>query len=93
MPHNPLGPVSAAACAHLCLAAPNFAVLEMGRPPRTILNDVFPVQVPFERGHVLAPTAPGLGVELNEEALATYPPPSDGFAPITKRLDGSYNNW
>ena len=93
VPHNPLGPVSAAACAHLCFAAPNFAVLEMGRPPRTILNDVFPMQIPFEHGHVLPPTAPGLGVELNEEALATYSRPSDGFAPITKRLDGSYNNW
>jgi galactonate dehydratase len=28
MPHNPLGPVSTAACIHLGAAVPNFAYLE-----------------------------------------------------------------
>jgi galactonate dehydratase len=27
----------------------------------------------FEAGDILAPTAPGLGVELNEDACAKYP--------------------
>ena len=38
VPHNPLGPVSAAACAHLDIATDNFAVQEgglVGRPRGT----------------------------------------------------------
>ena len=92
-PHNPLGPVSTAAAAHLCLASPNVGVLEMAREPGTVLTDIFPAQVPFEAGHVVAPTAPGLGVELDEEALASYPPPEDGFSPQLRRPDGSFTNW
>jgi len=41
----------------------------------------------FEDGHLLAPTAPGLGVELNEEACARFP-----YAPHDVPLfDGSIN--
>jgi galactonate dehydratase len=41
----------------------------------------------FEDGHLLAPTAPGLGVELDEEACARFP-----YAPQDVPLfDGSIN--
>jgi galactonate dehydratase len=41
----------------------------------------------FEAGDILAPTAPGLGVELNEDACAKYP-----YAPFDVPLfDGSIN--
>ena len=45
------------------------------------LTDVFPVQVPYESGHLLPPESPGLGIEFNEEALKNvttqeYGPPS-----------------
>ena len=93
VPHNPLGPVSAAACAHLCLASTNVGVLEMARAPGSILTDVFPTQLPFEAGHVIAPTAPGLGIELDEEALAGYPRPDIGFSPMLRRADGAFTNW
>lgn len=91
-PHNPLGPVSTAACLHLDLATSNFAVQELARLPGTILPDVFPVQVPFVDGHLIPPTAPGLGVEFNEEAAieAGYRA-SNG--PQYRRLDGSFTNW
>jgi galactonate dehydratase len=91
-PHNPLGPVSTAACLHLCLAAPNFGVLELPRCPGTVLPDVFPVQVPYERGHLLPPTRPGLGIEFNEEAAAAHPF-QPGNAPLLNREDGSFTNW
>ncbi|MER3404286.1 MAG: hypothetical protein C4289_03200, partial [Chloroflexota bacterium] len=43
--HNPLGPVSSAACLHLNLACNNFGVMEQPRRPGTMLTDVVPVQV------------------------------------------------
>lgn len=91
-PHNPLGPVSTAACLHLSLAVPNFGVLELPRRPGTILPDVFPEQVEFERGYLLPPTKPGLGVTFDEEAAAAHPF-QPGNAPLLHREDGSFTNW
>jgi galactonate dehydratase len=90
-PHNPLGPVSAAACLHLDLSAPNFGVQEMPRQPG-MLSDVFPVQVAWKDGYLLPPDRPGLGIEFDEEAARNHPyQPSQG--PLLRRLDGSFTNW
>ena len=43
--HNPLGPVSSAACPQLNLATSNMAVQEQPRRPGTTLTDVVPQQV------------------------------------------------
>lgn len=90
--HNPLGPVSTAACLHLNLASPLVAVQEQPRTPGTVLTDVVPVQVPFERGYLLPPTAPGLGIEFDREAAKKYPL-HVGDRPMLRRLDGSVTNW
>jgi L-alanine-DL-glutamate epimerase-like enolase superfamily enzyme len=92
-PHNPLGPVSTAACLHLDLAISNFAVQELPRVPGTYMQDVFPVQAPYAAGHLLPPTAPGLGVVLDEDAARKYPPIANGGCPRLSRLDGSFTNW
>jgi galactonate dehydratase len=91
-PHNPLGPVSTAACLHLDLATSNFAVQELPRCPGTVLPEVFPVQVPFADGYLHPPTLPGLGVEFNEEA-AIEAGFQAGHAPFLRREDGSFTNW
>jgi galactonate dehydratase len=90
--HNPLGPVSAAACLHLSLASSNLGVMEMPRKPMTRLTDVVPVQVEFEAGHLLPPTRPGLGVELDRAAARKHPFQSQP-APLYHRRDGSLTNW
>ncbi len=91
-PHNPLGPVSTAACLHLDLASDNVGVQECPRVPGTTLTDLFPVQVPFEKGYLLAPERPGLGIEFDESAVAKYPY-EPGRRPAFWRLDGSMTNW
>ncbi|MEO2005218.1 MAG: galactonate dehydratase [Candidatus Poribacteria bacterium] len=91
-PHNPLGPVSTAACLHLCLSSPLVGVQELPRAPMSSFADAFPVQAPFADGHLLVPDAPGLGVEFVEEALADEPPSASAPHGLW-RDDGSYGNW
>lgn len=92
VPHNPLGPVSAAACLHLDVATDNFAVQEGGLVGRTVMEDLFPVQAPYESGYLIATDRPGLGVEFDEVAAAKYPF-RWGHGPRLQREDGSFTNW
>ncbi|PAQ11242.1 mandelate racemase/muconate lactonizing enzyme family protein [Mesorhizobium temperatum] len=95
MPHNPLGPVCTAATVHLAAAVPNFAWLET-REPETKLgfdnSDFFPVQPWLDGTNYPVGDLPGLGVEVNEEAIQGQ---SLRFweAPHLKRRDGSVTNW
>jgi L-alanine-DL-glutamate epimerase-like enolase superfamily enzyme len=90
--HNPLGPVSSAACLQLNLATPNVAVQEQPRKPGTMLTDVVPVQPEWEDGYLLAPTRPGLGIEFDREAAKKHPFQARELAHL-RRLDGSFTNW
>jgi galactonate dehydratase len=91
-PHNPLGPVSTAACLHLNLTCSNFGVQEQPFKPGVILPDVIPVQSEWAEGYLLAPTRPGLGIELDREA-AKQSPYKEIVPPQVRRLDGSLANW
>ena len=92
-PHNPLGPVSTAACLHLDLAVSNFGVQECAHEPGRVLPKLFPEQVPFESGYLFPPTAPGLGIEIDLEAAREYPPIAEGDCPRLARDDNSFTNW
>jgi galactonate dehydratase len=65
-PHNPLGPISLAAGIQLAAAIPNFLCQEQSS------LGVGYIKKPFEvrDSYIDIPTGPGLGVELDEEALA-----------------------
>jgi galactonate dehydratase len=90
--HNPLGPVSSAACLQLNLATSNVGVQEQPRRPGTTLTDVVPVQVDWEDGYLLPPTRPGLGVEFDRAAARSHPFQMTE-SPHLHRLDGSLTNW
>lgn len=90
--HNPLGPISSAACLQLNLATSNFGVQEQPRKTGTVLTDVVPVQPVWEDGYLLAPTIPGIGVEFDREA-AKKSPFRQRELPQLRRLDGSFTNW
>ena len=66
-PHCPLGPIALAASLQLDAAIPNFLVQEGGR----ITGEGY-ITTPFrhEGGFLPLPTGPGLGIELDEDALA-----------------------
>jgi galactonate dehydratase len=90
--HNPLGPVSSAACLQLNLAVPNFGVQEQPRKPGEVLADVVPVQPEWRDGSLLPPTRPGLGIEFDREAARSHPFRMTEL-PQLRRLDGSFTNW
>jgi len=87
-PHSPQGPVSTAAAAHLALAIPNFAILEFVRSePYRDRAQREPWVV--RDGHLDIPDRPGLGVELNEDALLASPPRPVGIPRGAWAADGS----
>jgi galactonate dehydratase len=90
--HNPLGPVSSAACLQLNLACPNFGVQEQPQKPGALLADVVPVQVEWAEGYLLAPTRSGLGIEFDREAAKKHPFQMTEL-PHLQRVDGSFTNW
>jgi len=91
--HNPLGPVSAAACMHLSAAVTNQGVAEMTRRPGTTMQDIFPVQIDWQDGYLIPSERPGLGVELDEEAARAHPYRGPGSGRMLRRDDGSITNW
>lgn len=91
-PHNPLGPVSTAACLHLDLSCTNFGVQELPVKPGAMFNDVFPEQVEWSEGYLLPTTKPGLGIEFDEEAAKKYPYKASS-SPLFFRQDGALTNW
>ena len=70
-PHIYCGPIAHAAAAHVSFATPNFLILE------TIRSDfhdaILKRPLRWEEGYLIAPTEPGLGVELDEEVVRDHP--------------------
>ncbi len=80
-PHNPNGPVATAASLHLAASIPNFLILE------TAYAEPFRTQVQrrgltIQDGWIELPTAPGLGVELDEEVIQAHPYSPQDYAPM-----------
>ena len=93
VPHNPLGPVSAAACVALCMASTNVGVQEMPRRPGSYATDLFPKQIEWEDGYAWCPDEPVMGVDFNEELALDRIVDPTGWPPQLRRNDGSFTNW
>ena len=65
-PHNPLGPISLAAGVQMAASIPNFLCQEQVSLGEGYLKKPFTVR----DGYLDLPTGPGLGIELDENALA-----------------------
>ncbi len=75
VPHNPLGPVSTAACLQLDAAVPNVAIQEF---PSFYLSggekDMITTELKLDHGFLVVPDAPGIGIELVEDITEKFPP-------------------
>jgi galactonate dehydratase len=65
-PHNPMGPISLAAGLQMAASIPNFLCQEQVSLGEGYIKNPFKVR----EGYIDLPTGPGLGVELDENALA-----------------------
>ena len=72
-PHLYCGPVVGAANIHISAASPNFLILESIRDWTGFHADILKTPIRWEDGYVIPPTAPGLGVELNEDVARAHP--------------------
>jgi len=90
--HNPIGPVSTAAGLHFNIATSNMLVHELARLPGDTLPDAIRGQPEWSDGYLYPPQAPGLGLDVDEEALVAR-----GYErrdmPQLHRPDGSFTNW
>lgn len=75
VPHNPLSPISTAACLQIAASIPNFAIQELPtgehEPPK---SEIVKTAVQVEKGFLIIPDAPGIGVELADDAQEKHPP-------------------
>ncbi|MBV7338559.1 hypothetical protein KFU94_62135 [Chloroflexi bacterium TSY] len=86
-PHNPCGPIATAVNVHFAASTQNFLILEYkaDEPPR---SDVVDEPIKLVNGYLEIPEKPGLGIDLNVEALGQYPFRS-WHRPFPWREDGS----
>ena len=72
-PHNLYGPLATLMGLHLCAAAPNLQIMEVEGDDVPWLGDLLTSPPVLEAGHLLIPSAPGWGADVNEDAVLAHP--------------------
>jgi len=72
-PHLYCGPVEGAANIQIAACSPNFLILESIRDWSGFHAKILRTPIRWEQGYVIVPDAPGLGVELDEDAALAHP--------------------
>ena len=93
-PHCPYFHVALAIAVQVDACIPNFVIQEGGR-----IRGAWLVKKPFvvDKGYIMLPTTPGLGIDLDVDAIAARPyrvsppPPGRGYGYMSYREDGSLN--
>ena len=91
-PHNPLGPIATMVNVHLGLTIPNFLIQEVMRSDVSWRGDVF-IGVPeIKNGFIYPPSAPGIGVDIDEVEALKHP--FESVNPVQWfNEDGSTADW
>ena len=86
-----LSPVCMAAALHFDISVHNFGIQE--HMPHTAETDaVFPHAYTFSEGLMYPGDSPGLGVDIDEAAAASYPY-TRAYLPVNRKLDGTIHSW
>lgn len=94
-PHNPLGPISLAACLQVDACTSNFLIQEYPAVDdgadlgHGLLRNPFVI----EDGSVRLPSGPGLGIEIDETLLAERAYDGAWPSPVFAHTDGSHGDW
>ena len=98
MPHNPLGPICAAATIHLAAAVPNFCWMETRESPGETMevgdDDLFINRPKLQKSRFPVPDSPGLGIDINLKPCWQGAELNSFIEfPHLRRSDGSHTNW
>jgi galactonate dehydratase len=88
-PHCPLGPIALAACLQVDACTPNFLCQEQVCLGEGYLKQPFPVV----DGYVPVPRGPGLGIEVDEDAVRAQEYDGAWENPRLWHEDGSLADW
>jgi L-alanine-DL-glutamate epimerase-like enolase superfamily enzyme len=77
-PHNFYGHLATMMNAHWSAVVPNLRIMEIDPDMVPWQDELVTVKPRIEGGHLLLPTGPGWGTEVNEEAVRAHPPRSTG---------------
>ncbi len=73
-PHNFYGHMSTLMSAHFCASVPNFRIMEIDIDDVPWKDDLVTMPPTIEDGHLILPTGPGWGADVNEKAVRAHPP-------------------
>ncbi|MCB6342936.1 mandelate racemase/muconate lactonizing enzyme family protein [Enterocloster lavalensis] len=94
IPHNPLGPVSTAACLQLCACISNVGIMEL---PSFMMNGAEDAMVKepirVHHGCLIVPDRPGIGIELAENVTELFPARDRAQNHAHFSFDGSVRDW
>ncbi|MET9730108.1 galactonate dehydratase [Streptomyces sp. NPDC006458] len=99
-PHCPLGPIALAASMQIGFATPNFLIQEQslgihynrGNDLLDYLLDTEPFR--FTDGHAALPTKPGLGIDIDEDAVRRAAEHGHRWRnPVWSHEDGAFAEW
>ncbi len=99
-PHCPLGPVALASCVQLDSCTPNVFIQEQSlgihyNQGSDLLDYIKnPELFDYQQGYITIPTAPGLGVVVNEEKLIEEDKIGHSWKnPVWRNYDGTVAEW
>ncbi|MDP7277523.1 MAG: galactonate dehydratase [Planctomycetaceae bacterium] len=72
-PHNPLGGASTAVSTHFAASTGNFLILEYRLDTVGANKNLLKTPIRYDDGYLVIPETPGLGIEVNEEAIKNRP--------------------
>ena len=87
--HNFLGPILTAAAVQLDASIPNFIVQEYSKGDEDEHNRIYRSALKREGGYIPVPDAPGIGVELDDDLIASTPYEPRDISSTLLRNDGS----
>lgn len=92
-PHGPsdVSPITMAASVHLALTTPNFGIQEYMGYDQAVW-DIFKTSMDYSDGYLSVGAEPGLGVEIDESAIAAWPY-SPAYLPVARKRDGAMTDW
>jgi galactonate dehydratase len=99
-PHCPLGPIALASSLQVAFATPNFLIQEQSLGLHyNVGNDLLdylvdPTVFRFVDGSIERPTAPGLGIRIDEDAVRRADKIGHRWrSPVWRHEDGSFAEW